>query len=130
LLEFSRASDAADFSVDPLRLNAARRGILLSVRPAGMFLAELTMNARSIGAANKAGGKNMRSDELFYFLAGISVGVIAALLLTPYSGEEARQYLRDRVDEGRERAGEMFERGKEFVGSGRDYGRRNYAEKL
>ena len=47
----------------------------------------------------------MRSDELFYFLAGISVGVIAALLLTPYSGEEARQYLRDRVDEGRERAG-------------------------
>ena len=72
----------------------------------------------------------MRSDELFYFLAGISVGVIAALLLTPYSGEETRQYLRERVDEGRERAGEMFERGKEYVGSGRDYGRRNYAEKI
>ena len=60
----------------------------------------------------------MRSDELFYFLAGISVGVIAALLLTPYSGEETRQYLRERVDEGRERAGEMVERG------------RNYAEKI
>jgi gas vesicle protein len=72
----------------------------------------------------------MRSDELFYFLAGVSVGVIAALLLTPYSGEEARQYLRERVDEGRERAGEMLERGKEYVGSGRDYGRRSYTEKI
>ena len=72
----------------------------------------------------------MRSDELFYFLAGVSVGVIAALLLTPYSGEEARQYLRERVDEGRERASEMLERGKDYVGSGRDYGRRSYAEKL
>lgn len=72
----------------------------------------------------------MRSDEIFYFLAGVSVGVIAALLLTPYSGEEARQYLRERVDEGRERAGEMLERGKEYVGSGRDAGRRSYAEKL
>ena len=72
----------------------------------------------------------MRSDELFYFLAGISVGVIAALLLTPYSGEEARHYLRERVDEGKERAGEMLERGKELVGSGREYGRRNYAEKI
>lgn len=72
----------------------------------------------------------MRSDELFYFLAGISVGVIATLLLTPYSGEETRQYLRERVDEGRERAGEILERGKEYVGSGREFGRRNYAEKL
>lgn len=72
----------------------------------------------------------MRSEELFYFLAGVSVGVIAAALLTPYSGEEARQYLRERVDEGRERAGEVFEKGKEFVGTARDYGRRNYAEKI
>ena len=72
----------------------------------------------------------MRSDEVFYFLAGVSVGVIAALLLTPYSGEEARQYLRERVDEGRERAGEILERGKDYVGSGRDPSRRSYAEKL
>ena len=72
----------------------------------------------------------MRSDEMFYFLAGVSVGVIAALLLTPYSGEEARQYLRERMDEGRERAGEMLERGKEYVGSASESGRRNYAERL
>ena len=46
-------------------------------------------------------GNIMRSnDELFYFLAGVTVGVIAALLITPYSGEETRQYLRERVDEG------------------------------
>jgi len=70
------------------------------------------------------------SDELFYFLAGISVGVIAALLLAPYSGEETRQYLRERVDEGRERAEDMLERGKDYVGAGREYGRRNYAEKI
>jgi gas vesicle protein len=71
------------------------------------------------------------TDELFYFVAGISVGVVAALLLAPYSGEETRQYLRDRVDEGRERAGDMLERGKDYVGSTAPaYGRRNYAEKI
>ena len=70
------------------------------------------------------------SDEFFYFLAGISVGVIAALLLAPYSGEETRQYLRERVDEGRERAEDMLERGKDYVGAGRESGRRNYAEKI
>jgi len=48
------------------------------------------------------------SDELFYFVAGITLGVIAALLITPYSGEETRQYLRERVDEGRERAGDVI----------------------
>lgn len=80
----------------------------------------------------------MRTNhELFYFVAGITVGVIAALLVAPYSGEETRQYLRDRVDEGRERAEDMLERGKDFVGSQRDsisntvgYGRRNYQEKI
>ena len=76
------------------------------------------------------------SNELFYFLAGVSVGVIAALLVAPYSGEETRQYLRDRVDQGRERAEDMLERGKDFVGSQRDsisdtvYGRRSYQEKI
>lgn len=80
----------------------------------------------------------MRSNhEVFYFLAGISVGIIAALLVAPYTGEETRQYLRDRVDEGRERAEDMIERGKEYVGSRRGsvsnvlgYGAKNYAEKI
>jgi gas vesicle protein len=80
----------------------------------------------------------MRSNhEVFYFLAGISVGIIAALLVAPYTGEETRQYLRDRVDEGRERAEDMIERGKDYVGSRRGsvsnvlgYGAKNYAEKI
>ena len=79
----------------------------------------------------------MRSnDELFYFLAGVTVGVIAALLITPYSGEETRQFLRERVDEGRERAGDMLGRGKDFIenrGSVSNvlgYGRKNYQEKI
>jgi len=77
------------------------------------------------------------TSELFYFLAGVSVGVIAALLLAPYTGEETRQYIRDRVDEGRERAEDMLEKGKEYVGSRRGsvsnvlgYGTRNDQEKI
>ena len=57
-------------------------------------------------------------NELFFFIIGVSVGVVAALLLAPYSGEETRQYLRERVDEGRERAGGMLDKGREFVGRG------------
>ena len=77
------------------------------------------------------------TNEVFYFLAGVSVGIIAALLVTPYTGEETRQYIRDRVDEGRERAGDLFEKSKEYVGSHRGsvsnvlgYGAKNYHEKI
>jgi gas vesicle protein len=55
------------------------------------------------------------TNQLFFFLIGVSVGVVATLLIAPYSGEETRQFLRERVDEGRERAGEVFERGKDLV---------------
>jgi gas vesicle protein len=75
------------------------------------------------------------TNELFFFLLGISVGVVAALLIAPYSGEETRQYLRDRIDEGRERAGDIFEKGKDFVGRQSEaasgamgYGRKNHPE--
>jgi len=76
------------------------------------------------------------NNEVFYFLAGVTVGLVAALLVAPYSGEETRQYLRERVDEGRERAEDMLEKGKEFVGRRGSvsnvlgYGRGNYQEKL
>jgi gas vesicle protein len=83
----------------------------------------------------EAGMKN--ANELFCFLLGVSVGAIAALLLTPYSGEQTRQYLRDRVDEGRERAGDVLERGKDLVGrqseaisSAIGYGKKNQPEGL
>lgn len=77
------------------------------------------------------------SNEVFYFLAGVSVGIIAALLVTPYTGEETREYIRERVDEGRERAEDMLEKGKEYVGSRRGsvsnvlgYGSKHYPEKI
>jgi gas vesicle protein len=55
------------------------------------------------------------SNEFFLFFLGIAVGVVAALLTAPYSGEDTRQYLRERLDEGREGAGEALQKGKEFV---------------
>lgn len=61
-----------------------------------------------------------------YFLAGMGVGAVIALLFAPRSGEETREYLREkygdardeakrRVREIRERAEEYTEKGKEFV---------------
>jgi gas vesicle protein len=55
------------------------------------------------------------SNEFFLFFLGIAVGVVAALLTAPYSGEDTRQYLRERLDEGREGAEEALQKGKEFV---------------
>jgi gas vesicle protein len=65
---------------------------------------------------DKTEGKTMREgNELFYFFMGVAVGVVATLLTAPYSGEDARHYLRERIDEGREGAGAVIEKGKEFV---------------
>lgn len=61
-----------------------------------------------------------------YFLAGMGVGAIIALLFAPRSGEETREYLREKYDDARdeakrrvrdirERAEEYSEKGKEFV---------------
>ena len=66
-----------------------------------------------------------------YFLAGMGLGAIIALLFAPRSGEETREYIRERADEGldymkrqtrelRERADQLGERGKEFVGKQRE----------
>lgn len=66
-----------------------------------------------------------------YFLAGMGLGAIVALLFAPRSGEETREYLRERAEEGldtvkrrardlRERAGEYAEKGKEFAAQQRE----------
>lgn len=66
-----------------------------------------------------------------YFLAGMGIGAVVALLFAPRSGEETREYLRDRygdaredakrrVRELRERAEEYRDKGKEFVGRQRE----------
>ena len=66
-----------------------------------------------------------------YFLAGLGIGAIVALLFAPRSGEETREYLRERADdlrddtkrrlgELREKAGDYAEKGKEFVSRQRE----------
>jgi len=66
-----------------------------------------------------------------YFLAGLGIGAAIALLLAPRSGEETREYLRERYDDARdlaqrkarelrERTGELVEKGKDFVDKQRE----------
>jgi gas vesicle protein len=54
------------------------------------------------------------------FLAGAVTGAAVALLLTPATGDEARQYLSERAREGRERAAEAARQGREFVNRQRE----------
>jgi len=65
-------------------------------------------------------------SKLGYFLAGLGLGAVIALLFAPRSGEETRAYLRERAEEGvdelkrrgrelKERAGEVVEKGKELA---------------
>jgi gas vesicle protein len=62
-----------------------------------------------------------------YFLAGLGVGAVLGLLFAPRSGEEMREYLRERAEEGgdylkkqaeslRQRGEEVVEKGKEYIG--------------
>jgi gas vesicle protein len=62
-----------------------------------------------------------------YFLVGMGLGAIAALLLAPRAGEETRKYLRERSNKGldalKQQAGKLREsaegivnKGKEFIG--------------
>jgi gas vesicle protein len=78
--------------------------------------------------------KTMESNgehPIGYFLAGLGLGAIVALLFAPRSGERTREYIRDRATEGRDylkrqagdlrkRAEETADKGKEFVEQGRE----------
>ena len=66
-------------------------------------------------------------SKVTYFLVGMGIGALVGLLFAPKSGEETRQFLTDKADEGRdyaqkkarelrERADELIERGKETAG--------------
>jgi gas vesicle protein len=83
-------------------------------------------------------------SKVSYFLVGLGIGTLLGILFAPKSGEETRQYLKDKADEGRdyaqrkarelrERAEEIVERGKEAIEEQResiasaiDAGRRAY----
>lgn len=54
------------------------------------------------------------------FLAGAVAGAVAALLLAPASGEETRDYISQKAREGRDKAREAVEHGREFYQRQRD----------
>ena len=54
------------------------------------------------------------------FLVGALTGAAAALLFAPASGEETREYLGQRAREGRARAREALEQGREVYQRQRD----------
>ena len=70
-------------------------------------------------------------SKVSYFLVGLGVGALMGVLFAPKSGEETREYLAKRADDGkdfaqkkarelRERADELIERGKDVASRKRD----------
>ena len=57
---------------------------------------------------------------LLAFILGAVSGAAVALLYAPATGRETREYLGDRAREGRQRAAEAAEKGREFINQGRD----------
>jgi len=57
-------------------------------------------------------------SRVSYFLVGLGIGALVGILFAPKSGEETRQYLKDKADEGREfaqkKAREIRERAEEM----------------
>jgi len=73
----------------------------------------------------------MGKDALASFILGVGVGVGLGLLFAPKSGEETRDLLRGKADEGKEylrrrsselrdSASDIIERGKEAIGRQKD----------
>jgi gas vesicle protein len=65
-------------------------------------------------------------SRISYFLVGLSVGTLLGILFAPHSGEETRERLTEKAEEGREyaqkkarelreRADELLERSKQVV---------------
>lgn len=70
-------------------------------------------------------------SKVSYFLVGLGVGALVGVLFAPKSGEETREYLAKRADDGRdyaqrkarelrERADDLLERGKEVASRQKD----------
>jgi len=64
------------------------------------------------------------SSKVSYFLVGLGLGALIGILFAPKSGEETREYLLDRAEQGKEfaqrKARELRERAEELVESSRD----------
>jgi gas vesicle protein len=57
---------------------------------------------------------------LLAFILGAVSGVAVALLYAPATGRETREFLGEKAREGRERAAEASERGRQALNQGRD----------
>ena len=70
-------------------------------------------------------------SKVSFFLVGVGIGALIGVLFAPKSGEDTREYLGKRADDGREfaqkkakelrdRADELIERGKDVASRKRD----------
>jgi gas vesicle protein len=57
---------------------------------------------------------------LLAFILGAVSGAAVALLYAPAKGEDTREYLGQRAREGRDRAADLAEKGRQAVNQGRD----------
>ena len=75
---------------------------------------------------------NNAGAKFVYFIAGMGIGALAGILFAPKSGRETRQYLAERVEEGRdyvskkgqrirEQAGDYVERGRSILHQQREH---------
>lgn len=56
-----------------------------------------------------------QNSGLSYFIVGLGVGVAVGMLMAPRSGEETRQYLRAKADEGSDYLRARADEGREFM---------------
>ena len=57
---------------------------------------------------------------LLAFMVGAIGGAALALLFAPATGDETRRFLKDKAREGRDRAADAMEKGREVVKEGRE----------
>ena len=63
------------------------------------------------------------SNSFLWFLAGLGIGAIAGVLYAPRAGDETRQALRSRAEEGREFVRERARQAREQAAGWADRGR-------
>jgi gas vesicle protein len=63
------------------------------------------------------------SNSFLWFLAGLGIGSLVGVLYAPYSGQETREVLRSKADEGREYMRDRARRAREQANDWADKGR-------
>lgn len=68
--------------------------------------------------------ENSGASKLGFFLAGVGIGAILALLFAPTSGEEARRFITGKAEEGRDyvsaKSKEFRRQAEDIVEKGKD----------